>query len=529
MFLKEDKAFAALKATVLQLETLKTHATFLYDELVAEHQKLKEFKEPANAVTLAGLSLTNQPFKAKLDATLAKLPPETITLHRLRRFQAELKTNIPRTQLAYDLAGTLDPLTQLHKSIATKNNNVLTAIRDDAKVIHEVFTPSIQLHYDAKGFQEKPYDSKSFIADPPDAILIMGNNDLIQIDHIADLVNQLPPGQQPTLYVSGFGGHGTVQGKIFSFSEGDTIKRHLLERGIPEEKLRLETDAIDTGMNVKKIEVMILIEHLLHKVDLSLRDANYLRQMKHRLQQRIITAAEICLLEKFLEPHRERYVKNKTMLHKHILISHSHAALLRGIRTFEKQAIFHYGKISCIAPPKLVNHYYGNTQDAKLNFMLALREIASFLDYTVNSTYLSDRRLLNENNLIACIILFVKHYNQLTSSKVNATKLHQQFITFSALKAESPELAMKDITLINALNSVIKPMATYFRTAFTHVEAKWMQQLRSIFSLRQQSERLDISGAYQCLGLIPATVKHPKSNDTTKVPTTTSSLKRATF
>ena len=133
--------------------------------------------------------------------------------------------------------------------------------------------------------------------------------------------------------------------------------------------------------------------------------------------------------------------------------------------------------------------------------------MASYLDYTVNTEFLSKRPLPDLENLRACIRLYADYYNLMREEKWNATQqklvresaidgeqLATDFIAFSQQKNRGE----KNPALVATLNAAIKPTADYFRRAFLDVEIEKLKQisLRDPLSLAEQARRLDTHGTY---------------------------------
>jgi hypothetical protein len=547
-----------------QLETLKAIDPTGYTELQKQYTAIKqlsllaepdlEVKEEAHPVTilqLTALALKNPDFKQQIEAgylRLRKEKPEKKERHELSRWQQEIKAEETLERRALDLQGRKDFTAHLQQRLKTKlkalhpnasGHDVLTKLQNDAKILHRMLTPSAKITRHGNQVTETPYDIAQFLDNPPDIIFIMGNNDLRQIDFIAQLyraAKAASPHKFPKIYVSGFGGHGTMHDPVFSLQEGQTMVKRLLDLGVPIEDIRVEHDAVDTGRNVKYMDIYILIEYALRTQE-NLKTQNlldedgilFLKNMtSHRGQQMLAlpnkkrTPEEEKTLEKILAPIRKQVIENNISIFDNILVSGTPGGLRRQTSTLEQQKILPWKNITCLTPyefspdmhPDLVDDYYYPTlPKASINFIYALREVASYLDYTVNTEFLSKRPLPDTENLKACIRIYAEYYNLMLEEKyrfqdsklflekrIDGNKLADAFIEFS----EQKNRAMHNPALQNKLNMAIKPTADYFRRAFLDVEIEKLPQisLRRKMRLAEQANELDTSGTFSRQDLI---------------------------
>lgn len=249
------------------------------------------------------------------------------------------------------------------------------------------------------------------------------------------------------------GGHGTVPGEIFAFSEAETMARRLIELGIPADIIVTETKATNSALNI---------------------------QYTDKLMQ------------------AEKYHFNN------ILISGSPAALLRQMRTFEKQSKYKWAML-VTAPPhftQIQQEYYFTSLNAYINFFYALREIASFLDYTVNTGYMSSRCVSNPKQMQAAIEIMIKYYNLLTGKQTKKSELSifidsiNKFITKKNLNSSYSDQILS--------NQVIE-ISNYFRAAFSLIECQYMRKLTKLKNVIEQSALLTVSArSYGIFGLDPA-------------------------
>jgi hypothetical protein len=524
-----------------QLETLKTVDPSSYGNLQKQYNTVKQLSLPVTILQLTAFALNNLDFKKQIDAEYIRLKkenPERKERHELSRWQQEIKEEESLERRALDLQGRKDFTAHLQQRLKTTNphasgQDILTKLQNDAKVLHSMLTPSTKITRVDDQITETPYDIAQFIANPPDILFIMGNNDLRQVDFIAELylvAKIVSPHKTPKIYVSGFGGHGTMHDPIFSLQEGQTMVKRLLDFGVPIEDICIEHDAVDTGRNVKYMDIYILIEYALKEQEnlksknlLNAAGISFLASMKsHRNLQMLAlpnqkrTPEEEEILEKILAPIRKHVIDNHISIFDNILVSGTPGGLRRQTSTLEQQKILPWNNITCLTPfefsqhgyPHIAdNYYYKTLPKALINFIYALREVASYLDYTVNTEFLSKRPLPDKENLKACILIYAEYYNLMLEEKyrfedskvflekrIDGNKLAAAFIEFSEQKSRG----VQDAALIRKLNTAIKPTANYFRRAFLDVEIEKLHQvsLRQKMTLAEQARALDTSGTF---------------------------------
>lgn len=339
-------------------------------------------------------------------------------------------------------------------------------MKEDAKALSECFTPSVYVQRNENGISERVAEKKDlgFV----DAIIVNGNNDLHQVDHVARLVKDIRKmkkerglDERVTIVVSGFGGHATSPGKIFAKTEAETMKRRLMDLGVPEEWIIVEDQATNSGENVAFV------------------------------------VAKFEKLEK--KP-------------KHILISGTPAAILRQQRSFEKQAKYGWESLVTYPPESLEDSYFTEKhRDALINMMCYLREVGSFLDYSLNSNYMSSRELHDKESLKNPIKIFYKKYEMLTQKKTKISdeeleKISEGFVRFTELKAQGDGETSEAKALQKEINTRLKPAWDYYRRAFMQLEYAWVESLSSDLS---QGEQRAILNDYQSATLAALDLEHP--------------------
>src|SRR3990167_1278702 len=179
-----------------------------------------------------------------------------------------------------------------------------------------------------------------------DAIIIMGNNDLKQVTHMWRLWTEMPPEQKEKVkfYISGKGGHGTIKDPIFSHTEAETMQRWLVSLGVPNTQIVIETEATNSGENVKYLDKLI---------------------------------------------PRECHT---------FLMSGTPAGIYRQIRTFAKQ--WQRDGEFLTSPPLTLDEYFSpdEMQNFQTEILLCsfLREHATFLNYLVNTKFVTTQIPVNK-------------------------------------------------------------------------------------------------------------------------------------
>lgn len=442
-----------LAGKIREIATIRERNPKEFEQLL-KSSPYQDSKSDAIVLLLSRFSSSNSGFATKVNDALKKTPAGPAV--------ADASVSIG------DITPGIEYVNALHAAIAKKagDGNVLKQLQKDAACMHSTITPSVTIFKDGKSIKEEKYvlDAKS---NPPDAIFIFGNNDLRQVDHMADIYHDLAKkGVAPRkIYISGLGGHGTSPGPIFGKSEADTMAQRLIEQGIPSKVIVIENKATNSGANIK------LTNKLMNDEKLSF---------------------------------------------KNILISGTPAGILRQARSYEHQAtkdnyqpkdqspvtqFYDWQRISTCppTPEKILKQYYSSANDAAINIFALLREVGSFLDYTVNSTYMSSRPLIDEKGLTATIRCFTDYYNMLTNQNINGALLARDFIAFTHQKAESKV----DPHLKNMLSKQVVAMANHFRLIFNNVELQWMKQLSKDLSLWSQSAAMDKHGVFSTYNLDP--------------------------
>lgn len=367
-----------------------------------------------------------------------------------------------------------------------KNKFAWDNLLSDAQSLHRVFTPSRMIH---KNRTVAKYSLEKFLASPPDAIIIMGNNDLRQVEYVGWLCKLLStqwtksfvglkkhPAEKkatasmihsealPHIYISGKGGHATTAGRCLNhFTEADTFKQRLTDLGIPSSCLTLEKNATHTGENIKLTEQLMV-------------NGGY----------------------------------------KKILIASAPVGLLRQLKSYENQSQLSWESICTLPEPweQIKKHYYEKSiSAAAINFISMLNEAVKYIYYSINKDYMATEPIhvfnttsMNKLAIKKLMKILVKYFNYFTNKKVDAKDLSELYIKY---------FYEKDTSCLVSLNNIIKPLFDYFGALFSLTENHVIKKIDYSPNLRMQS--LKLYDAYNKYGLdIP--VKSHRTNFLTNQP-----------
>ncbi len=393
---------------------------------------------------------------------------------------------------ALNLETSIDYVAKLQRLVS------FSQLQLSAKQLHEVFTPSTVITHDKnKNFvTEITPQNKNAILQSLDAILIMGNNDLHQVDHVASLCKHFSPTTFPIIYISGRGGHGTVAGYIFGRTEAETIAQRLLDFGIPANKIVIEKNSTNTGENIRFVSDLILLNFAIDRA-FCIENTNIqeLDELKKALSDREFTPRQTKLLEKLHEYVRE----NQIVIHQNILLSTTPSGLLRQLFSFEKQSVLSWKNIISLPPTwdMIQSKYYAEPQSATINFLGLLREVATYFDYYISTNYVSSRAI-NSKNIETAISILTENYARMKHRRLDKNELCKSLIEFAKNKEMKPiDTADKSSDLYQC----IKLMTDDFRQIFSNVEAQWMKSLPKEITFRAQAIKLDNDNRYNRLGL----------------------------
>jgi len=278
----------------------------------------------------------------------------------------------------------------------------------------------------------KPTSLEASLSEGFDAMLINGNNDTRQIDYIATLLRRTPPDKLPkTIIISGFGGHGTSKGSIFSHSEAETFKEQLMAEvghiiAANDIRIILEPNATNSGENVQ-FSV-------------------------------------------------EKLTDNGSP--KKILISGTPSAIMRQTLSFAKQSGEYPWESLTMLPPEpgstIFESYYNDEDTAIVSTMCNLRELGSFLDYMVRTDYLE---AFYPEGLDEFLPKFFDIYATLSESKPIPKEEIESFCqnvkTFIENKKAGGPI---DLDVQASLLKIITPINQFYRDSFAAYELEMMSQ-----------------------------------------------------
>lgn len=450
-----------------QIESIKAKYPKQSDQLLAEKNLLINMAKFASDKNYSNASI----FAGLIDDAynrLAKQEAQQVTAANIEIAQEALK-DLSQNAASRDALNLALPIDFCEKIYVEKNQDT---VRKDAKTLINALAPQTIIQKNSSG----QISERSIAKDPmkemsekniwPDAILIMGNNDLKQVDNVANIYkNLVEQGHPPKrIYISGYGGHGTSLGYIFGSTEAEAMQRRLVDLGVPLDIIRVETEAIDSGKNVQYTSKMMLDEM---KAD-----------------------------------------KTGKLKFNNILISGTPAGLLRQGRSFEKQAKdFPWMTIITLPPSatEIDELYHATELGTMINMMCLMREAASFLIYSVTSQYMSPREVPNDKTLTEAIYVFVDYYNLLTNNVIHKEKFANDFIEYSKKLAactnsqeiEKLQASYKDTSLVKD----IKEMSNYLRTSFEAIERETMKYIPNVVEKKapasfDRKKQMDIQATF---------------------------------
>jgi hypothetical protein len=366
------------------------------------------------------------------EASVKYLP--TITKEQLRPHMSERVTALDLSITAYCFAQKLE--VRLFK----ENQISIEKIQGDAQKIASVFTPRASVERFDGVIQERTATKKDLAR--VEAIIINGNNDLRQVLYVVELYNAVSLfNPDCKVFISGFGGHATSPGVIFGKTEAETIAQVLVDSGVPLGRIVIEKEATNTGENIR-----FVVEKL----------------------------------------------KKEPVPPKHLLICGTPAALLRQTRSFEKQACYEWQSLLSF-PPQSLAVYYQTEQESLMNMICSLREVTSFLDYTLNTNFITSRLVSNPEGLSEAILIAVEYHNYLNKlhkiSNKRALTLRDKFLEFCELKAQN----ISNDQLKAEIKEIQQSMVDFFRMALAQIEGAWVKVLSDKLSPQRHRQLINDS------------------------------------
>lgn len=364
----------------------------------------------------------------------------------------------------------LDPV-KTSPEIVTRNRSINTLQRavsaipkesliQDMTVLHKALAPHIAVVQGENGFNAvaNGVDIKTdenFTK--ADTAIIMGSNDLWQVTSFYfDIYSKLPQETQKNLkiYISGFGGHGTTNGPIFGHTEASTMAKWLVDFGVPQENIIIESNATNSGQNI-----------------------------------------QFC--DKLFEENNHTPKK--------LIISGTPAADYRQILTALGQSKYsaNFESLAMSPSPRWETEYFDSKKSSTIYTLCFLRELGSYVAYTLTSQFIAPIPLHDEKAFKEGMVTTLNYYNTLAKpesllSKLTIEKLADDYLAFSKEKAlltgngktkltdpQMSELKGKYKHLIDAFT----PINAFFRDSFAHFDNDMIKLSREL-SFGEHSQAL---------------------------------------
>lgn len=317
-------------------------------------------------------------------------------------------------------------------------------LSEEAKTFYEFLAPAKTFKLLDKA--TKTYTSTEFtqLKKLPNAIFIFGNNDLRHVGYLGELIISLLENTDETitLFIAGKGGHGTSPGPIFGLSEAATMGQRLKEL-LPENirkkvNIILEENSTNSGENIRFVD-KIIATHL------------------------------------------------KPSEYKTLAISSNFCTLLRQAHSVLQQST-QWEEISILRPEwaTIADLYFKDSEEAFINLIYALREIGTFLDYTLNYDYMTSRLPPTKEEIAPALKLFIKYFNIFANQQLDANELIEQF----DLALQQKQSGSLDVRLKLFLGGQVTELADFFRSMFNLIEKQCMPMLPAKFTVWEQSARL---------------------------------------
>ncbi len=287
--------------------------------------------------------------------------------------------------------------------------------------------------------------------------IINGNNDLKQVEQACKEFLAHPNRENMHMYISGFGGHGTMRGPIFAKTEAETMGRLAINLGIPADKLHLETDATNSGENV-----------------------GFLNRM----------------------------IKSKQPEAQHFVMSGTNAAVFRQVLTLAGQSTeLDIKSISTVPTDRPIEDYMSDMEDGKVYALCYMRELATQVVYAMKTKYLAACDHVEKEDLKKSLRLCIKYYEELAKPEKTLTEAEiktviENYIKFTGEKVmvgsskgsyvieQSDVETFKSQPEYKAVTDVFEPINAFFRDTFAEVERISMPRLSPTLTDAEQTKAL---------------------------------------
>jgi hypothetical protein len=265
-----------------------------------------------------------------------------------------------------------DLLTDMHNVLREAKRDYAT-IKSDARTLFDLLSPKLIATRPSLQAEFKFDDltAEDLLTDKvtPQVFYVFGNNDIRVLDQVAITYQKLKKiNKAPTLIIiSGDGGHATVTGHIFGLTEAETMKNRLIELLIPPGIIRIDPKATNTTENIVNSEAIL---------------------------------------------------NESSASYHHVMIFSTMSTLYRQFSSMVEQSKYEWRSISVMAPDweYAKRHYFSNNKDILINFIYMLREVVTFLHYSINRNlapkieyFMSSRVIPSQEKLSAAIHLVVKY------------------------------------------------------------------------------------------------------------------------
>ncbi|MCH9630784.1 MAG: hypothetical protein S4CHLAM37_07900 [Chlamydiia bacterium] len=298
------------------------------------------------------------------------------------------------------------------------------------------------------------------------AAIVMGSNDIHQVSAFhRNVWSKLTPEEQKDfkIYISGYGGHGTMSGPIFGQTEAATMAKWLVDLGVPAENIEIEPNATNSGQNVQFADEFFRADEYFGE-----------------------------------QPPRN------------IIVSGTPAGCYRQVLSLLKQSEYggDFETLTLHPTEDPTGDYFDDESKKHIYALSYFRELGSYVAYSVGSQYIAPIPVHHEADLKAGIVETLKFYNKLQPASEQmpddvcleeATRIANLFVEFQNEKAALTDNGQKTLTAgeMDALKAKYKdvtdvfgPVNSFFRGAFGDIEAVEMERIPRGLTHAEHSQRL---------------------------------------
>lgn len=316
-------------------------------------------------------------------------------------------------------------------------------------VMHRALAPHMVIKKTREGFKatNKPSDAAECREiQTADAAIIMGSNDIRQVDSFfRNVWSKLPKAKRESfkIYISGFGGHGTMSGPIFGHTEASSMAKWLFDLGVPQENIIIEPNATNSGENVQFID-------------------DYFDQQPEGAPKKVI-------------------------------LSGTPAGCLRQSLTLIQQSRYGQEFESVIVHPskEWKADYFAEGDKDFIYALSYFRELGSYVVYSINSPFIAPIPVFEkkEKSLENAIIETLKYYNKLSGGEISTAemkKIAQRYVKFQNRKAKLSKNGTQPLSSqqmkslkeeFSDITAVFNDVNKFFRETFAAVEDLFMERI----------------------------------------------------